>query len=165
MTTVRPILALAAAVSLVLAACGPAAGDPAGIAPLPEASPNEISAILATGDRPVVLNVWASWCIPCRSEAPLLRRAHEELGEEVRFIGVDVRDSQDDARAFIAEFGIDGFEHYFDRAGAIPAALAGVGVPLTYFFSSDGTLVRLHHGVIDERTLALEIDEIVRQSH
>ena len=113
-------------------------------------------------NRPVVVNVWASWCIPCRSEAPLLRSAHTEFGDQVRLVGVDVQDSQASARAFIAEFEIP-FENFYDRARLVPAALGGRGVPITYFFSAGGELVSVHSGVIDERTLALNIDEVLRR--
>jgi cytochrome c biogenesis protein CcmG/thiol:disulfide interchange protein DsbE len=112
----------------------------------------------------VVLNVWASWCGPCRSEAPLLRAAVAEHGDDVTFLGIDVRDSQDGARAFIAEFGLDDFTHLFDAAGAVPDALGGFGVPLTFFFRPGGELSLLHNGVIDERTLALQIDELLAES-
>ena len=156
----RPIIALAAL--LVLAAGCSSSTDSGDVEPLPPATPAEIRTLLAESEQPVVLNVWASWCIPCRSEAPLLREAHLEAGEAVRFIGIDVRDEQDAARAFIAEFGLDGFEHFFDPQGAIPADLGGFGVPLTFFFAPGGELLETHRGVIDERTLALQIDELLR---
>ncbi|NIS30625.1 MAG: TlpA family protein disulfide reductase, partial [Actinobacteria bacterium] len=81
---------------------------------------------LAAAERPVVLNVWASWCIPCRSEAPLLERAAEEFEGRVRFIGLNFRDSQGKARGFIAEF-FDGapIDHFIDERDNIPAALGG----------------------------------------
>jgi hypothetical protein len=91
-----------------------------------------------------------------------LRAAHAEHGEAVRFIGVDVEDAQDAARSFIAEFGLDGFVHYFDQSGAVPADLGGFGVPLTFFFAPGGELTSLHRGVIDEASLALGIDELRR---
>jgi cytochrome c biogenesis protein CcmG/thiol:disulfide interchange protein DsbE len=122
-----------------------------------------MTALLAASDRPVVLNVWASWCIPCRSEAPLLRQAQAEFGNRVRFIGVDLRDQQDAARAFIAEFGLAAFEHYFDASGGVPADLGAVGVPHTFFFAPGGDLVFHHAGVIDEGALALQIDELLRR--
>ncbi len=106
--------------------------------------------------------MWASWCIPCRSEAPLLLEAHERFGDRVLFIGIDVDDSQTGARRFIAEFGIDVFEHLFDRDGRVPASLGGRGVPLTFFFRPGGELSYLHRGVIDERTLAVHLDELTR---
>ncbi|HEX9977717.1 MAG TPA: TlpA disulfide reductase family protein, partial [Acidimicrobiia bacterium] len=101
---------------------------------------------------------------PCRSEAPLLRSAETAWGDQVRFIGVDVRDSQDGARRFIAEYGLEEIEHYFDPTGAVPDDLGGFGVPVTFFFAPGGRLVSMHSGVLDERTLALGVDEIVRSA-
>lgn len=129
--------------------------------PLDPIDPAAMEAILIASERPMVVNVWASWCAPCRSEAPLLRTAAERWGDEIQFFGIDVRDDQAGARAFIAEFGLDGFEHRFDATGAVPAALGGSGVPLTFFFRSGGELAHLHRGVIDERTLALWIGELL----
>jgi len=154
-----PVLALA----LVLAGCGTRATvDVDDIDDLPTITATEARTLLETSDRPVVFNVWASWCGPCRSEAPLLRRAHDEYGDEVRFVGIDVRDDQAAARSFIAEFGLEGFDHFFDRTGDVPADLGGIGVPQTWFFAAGGALVYQHNGVIDERTLALQIDELLR---
>ncbi len=123
----------------------------------------EINALLEDSTQPVVLNIWASWCIPCRSEAPLLERAFAEFGDEVRFIGVNVADTQSGAQGFIAEFGLS-FENLFDAPRAVPAALGGSGVPLTFFFASGGELVHYQPGVIDERMLALQIDEILARA-
>ena len=86
----------------------------------------------------------------------------EDWGHSSTFIGVDIEDSQDGAREFIAEFGLE-FDNYFDRPGVVRATLGGVGVPITYFFASDGELVYRHNGVIDERTLSLQIDEILNR--
>lgn len=148
------------AVAIVLAGCAPASGPMVDL--LPPTTPAEILGLLEASNRPVVLNVWASWCTPCRSEAPLLRAAHRQHGDRVDFIGVAVQDSQDGARRFLAEFDLDGFDHWFDPSGAVPATLGGRGVPITFFYAPGGDLVRIHGGVIDERTLALLIDEISR---
>lgn len=147
-----------AAALLLITACGtsstPSAVD------LPEIDGAGIRTLIAEADQPLVINVWASWCVPCRSEAPLLRAAHSEFGSQVRFVGIDTQDAQADAAAFIDEFGLDGFEHWFDRSGAVRAELGGLGVPVTYFVDAEGT-VTMHAGIIDERTLVLEIDELL----
>lgn len=149
--------------SLLFVACGGSTVSITEVEPLQPTNPETIGALLVASDRPIVLNVWASWCVPCRSEAPLLRTANDQFGQQVRFIGIDVRDSQDGARKFIAEFGLNGFTHFFDRDGSVPAGLRGFGVPLTFFFAPGGELIHLHSGVIDERTLALQIDELLQR--
>lgn len=147
--------------TLVTASCGGSDVDVSAVPELPTIAAQELNALLEDSTKPVVLNVWASWCVPCRSEAPLLERAASEAN--VRFIGINVRDDQQGARAFIAEFFPNApIEHYFDGEGDLPIYLGGTrGVPLTFFYAPGGELVTLHTGVIDERTLALQIDEIL----
>lgn len=123
-------------------------------------TPDALASTIADAAMPAVVNIWASWCIPCRSEAPLLGLAHEKFDGQVTFIGVSVADSQDGARDFIAEFGIE-YANYFDRVRSIPASFGRIGVPITFFFDSDGSMIYAHSGVIDERTLAINIDELL----
>lgn len=150
-------------VAFVVAACGGVGADVG--APdrddLPTTSAAEFEAHLATIDRPALVNVWASWCLPCRSEAPLLNEAFRRYGDEIEFIGVDVQDNQTDAKRFLAEFGLD-FDHFFDRDRSVPNFYGGFGTPITMFFGPEGELIRVHNGVVDERTLALNIDELLR---
>jgi cytochrome c biogenesis protein CcmG/thiol:disulfide interchange protein DsbE len=147
---------------LILAACGGSTSEAGDIPDLPQGGVEEFSALVENLDKPAVVNVWASWCIPCRSEAPLLDAAFRVHGDDVAFIGVDVQDNQPDAKAFLAEFGLD-FDHFFDRNRTIPNHYAGIGTPITFFFAAGGELVDTHNGVIDERSLALGIDEILRR--
>jgi cytochrome c biogenesis protein CcmG/thiol:disulfide interchange protein DsbE len=149
---------------VVIAACSGDGANIDTIGPLEPVTPAEVRAILSASTQPIVVNVWASWCGPCRSEAPLLRAAAAEFSDEVGFLGIDVRDSQEGARAFIAEFGLDGFPHLFDPDGAVPADLGGRGVPITFFFEAGGDLSSIHPGVIDEATLALRIDDLLADS-
>ena len=144
---------------LLVAACtsppdgGEAQGD------LPPIDGAGIRALLADLDRPAVVNVWGSWCVPCRSEAPLLAALHREMGDEVVLIGVDVQDDRSSALEFIEEFGLD-FDHYFDATREVPAELGGFGTPITYFVAPGGEIVETHSGIIDEQRLALMVDEL-----
>lgn len=157
-----PLAATLAALLVVLSTCTPGVSQsPA--APLTPTDAEEMAALLEISTRPVIINVWASWCIPCRSEAPLLERAFNQFGDEIRFIGVNVADTQSGAQDFIAEFGLS-FENLFDAPRSVPAALGGSGVPQTYFFAPGGELVHYQPGVIDERMLALQIDELLNRT-
>ncbi len=161
MTRLLPLLVVAA---LLIVSCGGTSPDIAGIPDLPEATTADLVASIEAGQLPAVVNVWASWCGPCRSEAPLLSAAAGEFADRVTFIGLNVRDSQNRAKGFIVEFLDDApIEHVFDRDGSTVADLGGTsGVPLTIFMNADGTVSKIHFGVIDERTLALEVDELVQ---
>lgn len=148
-------------IALTTAACTGAAVDASDVDEIPTTTPEQFTTHLASLDKPAVVNVWASWCPPCRSEAPLLGEAFAEYGDDVEFIGVDVQDSQPEARAFIAEYEL-GFDHFFDRSRSIPDFFGGIGTPITMFFAPGGELFTIHNGVLDERTLALNIDELLR---
>lgn len=161
LVTMRRTTPLLLALALLLAACGSgASGDDGSVPDLPEASPDEIVAFLADDPRPAVVNVWASWCGPCRAEAPLLTEAHAEYGDRVLFVGVDVQDTQAGAKSFIAEYGLD-FDHFFDPDRAVPAAWGGFGVPITYFVDADGAIIETHNGILDERGLVEAIEGLL----
>jgi len=157
-----PLLTRSLALAVIVVACGTAAGETLGtpVDDLPTTTAQEFETHLAALDRPAVVNVWASWCLPCRAEAPLLDLAFDQYGSDIEFIGVDVQDNQTDAKAFLAEFGLD-FDHFFDKTREIPNHYAGLGTPITFFFGPGGQLITTHNGVIDERTLALNIDELL----
>ena len=75
---------------------------------------------------PVVVNVWAAWCGPCKAEAPLLYEASQTYGDRVQFLGVDIVDSLDGARGFIADHGLT-YPSLFDPSGAIRDSLGMIG--------------------------------------
>jgi len=123
---------------------------------------SDLEGILA-GQRgtPVVVNIWASWCAPCRAEAPLLQRAHADLGDKVTFIGVASNDRAKDAAGFIERFKIT-YPNLLDQDGEVTTLLEMSGFPTTYVFGRDGVLRAKVNGGISERQLAAVVDDALR---
>ena len=90
---------------------------------------------------PVVVNIWASWCGPCKAEAPLLRDARRRYGDRVQFLGVDILDSRDGARGFIADYGLDLPERLRSR-GRDPRLARDDRTAGHVFYDADGTWCR-----------------------
>lgn len=98
------------------------------------------------------MNLWASWCGPCRTEAPLLGRAAQRY-TDVRFLGVDSKDDADDARRFVRRYKL-AYPNLFDPDGDIAARLQLRGYPTTYVFDRKGKLVVSVVGGISPRALS-----------
>jgi cytochrome c biogenesis protein CcmG, thiol:disulfide interchange protein DsbE len=109
---------------------------------------------------PAVVNIWASWCGPCRAEAPVLARAARDYGDRVQFLGVDIQDERGSARQFIAQYGWT-YPSVFDLTGSIRDHLGFPGQPDTIFYGRDGAIVATHGGEIDAQTLRRNIDELL----
>jgi cytochrome c biogenesis protein CcmG/thiol:disulfide interchange protein DsbE len=104
-------------------------------------------------DRVVVLNFWASWCIPCRQEAPHLQAIWEEYrGGGVQVLGVNYRDDRAAAMAYEREFGIT-FPSVFDPAGKLAFDYELIGVPTTFLIRPDGRMAYRFTGKIDAEIL------------
>ena len=102
----------------------------------------------------VLLNFWASWCPPCRVEAPVLQRAAERLGSAgVTVIGIDVWDDAAQARAFLDEFDVS-YPNAEDTTRSIPVEYGVTGLPETFVISPSGVLVRRWVGPINDAQLA-----------
>jgi cytochrome c biogenesis protein CcmG/thiol:disulfide interchange protein DsbE len=95
---------------------------------------------------PVVVNVWASWCNPCRYEFPMLQKLSARYGKRVAFLGVDAEDDADAARTFLAEEPVP-YPSYNDPNKEILDSLDGYGgLPDTAFYDKEGELVHLKQG-------------------
>ena len=102
---------------------------------------------------PFVLNFWASWCVPCREEAPLLQRTWERARRQgVLFVGLNMQDVREDARAFLDEFDID-FLNIRDPTNSIARSYETRGIPETFFISARGEIVGHVVGVVSRQQL------------
>jgi cytochrome c biogenesis protein CcmG/thiol:disulfide interchange protein DsbE len=140
-----------------------ASGDPVALpaSELPAADEATFGSILVgQRGRPVVVNVWASWCGPCRVEAPLLQRAADEYGDRVAFLGVASRDERTDALEFLDRYGIR-YPNVFDESGDIRRALGLQGFPTTYIFDVDGVGTATVVGGIGEQQLAAQLEDLL----
>lgn len=114
----------------------------------------------------VVLNVWGSWCPPCRKEAPALQSVYEDLADEdVRFVGINVRDpNTTDALRFEEEFGIT-YPSVVDTDGrrllAFRETLPPNAIPTTMVIDRDGNLAARVLGEVTETTLRELVGEVL----
>jgi cytochrome c biogenesis protein CcmG/thiol:disulfide interchange protein DsbE len=117
----------------------------------------EVGAALAHGrlslrqlrGTPVVLNIWASWCDPCKQEAPLLEHAWRTDGRPHRtlFLGLDQQDATNDASSFMRSYRVD-YPNVRDPGSDVPRSYGATGIPETYFISPRGEVVDHVIGVI-----------------
>ena len=112
--------------------------------------------------RAVVLNFWASWCDPCKAEAPELEKAWQKWrGRGVSVIGVDAQDFKGDARKFMRRHGIT-YPVVHDGSGATIGPYGLTGFPETFFVDKRGRIVKHVDGQVSAATLARGIGEALR---
>ncbi len=112
----------------------------------------------------VVVNVWASWCAPCRSEAPSLERLSKEFADQgVVFIGLNTRDSDTSARSFVERFGI-GYPNVIDRDGVLQLgfrdSLPPRAIPSTLVIDRSGKVAARVLGAASESSLRGVIEAV-----
>lgn len=127
---------------------------------------------LADG-KPIVLNFWATWCGPCKSELPAFDKAAAEYADEITFMLINLTDGQretpDGVKEFMEENGYT-FPVYFDTEYSAAIPYGASSIPLTYFVTSDGVVVGGYMGAMPEETLynylgqLLELEKTVKET-
>lgn len=164
---VRAGSAAAVACAVVLSGCGDGGdgSDAASEALEPEPAPayeartldGERVALSDLEGEVVLLNVWATWCVPCRQEIPELQALHEEHAEDgLRVVGVtvDSRSAEAEVRRFIDDFGMT-YDVWWDPDQTAVATFEAVGVPLTVLIDRDGRITWRHIGAFQRGDPAL----------
>lgn len=163
--------------------CEPIGGVRSGVCPIPieerVAAPDHALPAVAADDtvdevalaefegRVVVLNFWASWCGPCRVEQPDLNEAHASVpSDEVAFLGVNIEDSEANARAHLREFDVP-YPSIYDPSNRYASEFDGVGprsIPSTVFVDAEGRVAARIFGVVGTTEVLGLVDAIAAEA-
>jgi cytochrome c biogenesis protein CcmG/thiol:disulfide interchange protein DsbE len=111
--------------------------------------------------RWVLVNLWASWCVPCRQEAPVLDEfARRYRGRDVTVLGIDVQDNSDDALAFLREFDVR-YPQLRSVGDERSEAFGSTGVPENFLVDPRGRLTLIWRGPVDREFLEQQVVPLV----
>ncbi len=128
--------------------------SPAGVQPieLPRLNGEGTVSLASYRGQPVVVNFFASWCIPCRKELPAFQAVADRFEGRVAFLGVNHQDNREGALALLADAGVR-YPAGYDPDGLVATAYGLFGMPTTLFVSADGQLVAKHTGELTQAKL------------
>jgi cytochrome c biogenesis protein CcmG/thiol:disulfide interchange protein DsbE len=118
--------------------------------------------IAALKGFPIVVNIWGSWCVPCRQEFPVFQRVSAALGREVAFVGVDTQDPEDEALKFLAANPLS-YPSFQDLDGSLAKSFGIIGTPSTIYYDKHGEQAYLHQGPYrEDADLRADIERYAR---
>lgn len=127
---------------------------------LPCLTPGPAVDLSSLGGRPVLINLWATWCGPCREEMPILQDAHTKHGNKIAFLGVDTKDNPQRAAAFLQEVGVT-YPQVVDLDGRLLSEHLRVpGLPVTVVIDAKGEVVKKHVGPFTAKSLEDLLHEV-----
>ncbi len=115
-------------------------------------------ASLAQG-KPSVINLWATWCPPCRREMPVLAQA-QAFETDITFVFVNQGEDQDKVREYLRKSSLQLTNMLLDTGNSAARSLGSDALPTTFFFDAQGTLVATHTGALSEASLAAKLEQI-----
>jgi cytochrome c biogenesis protein CcmG/thiol:disulfide interchange protein DsbE len=134
-----------------------AVGDPAPVTELAELEGDDTGSIAELRGKWVLVNVWASWCGPCRDEAPALQDFYERnRAEGFEILGIDTQETAESGRGFVEEFGLT-YPQLHDGDGGYAEELKTSGVPENFLVDPQGKVAYVQPGPIDEQILETEV--------
>jgi|TARA_R110001583_G_scaffold195538_1_gene375664 thiol-disulfide isomerase/thioredoxin/uncharacterized membrane protein YeaQ/YmgE (transglycosylase-associated protein family) len=108
--------------------------------------------VLSEADRPMVVNLWASWCPPCRREMPIFEQAQQERND-VTFVFVNQGENLSTVNAFLQQESLTLDNVYLDRNNALGHEVGAMAMPTTLYYNTDGELIDTHFGELSRATL------------
>ena len=121
--------------------------------------PNEMIEMSSYRGKPVILNFWASWCVPCRTELPAFGAARRRLGDDVQFLGMSHQDNRDDGLDLLERAQID-YPSGYDPKGDVARTFGLYGMPTTVFISADGRILATRTGEMTEDQLVRAVQDL-----
>ncbi len=111
--------------------------------------------------KPVLINFFASWCLPCREGMPVLEKIVREYEPKgVIFLGIAIDDTEEKMKDFVAKYGVT-FPVGLDKTAAIQKSFGIYGIPTTYFIDKQGVINYSHSGSVTEELLQHELDKLL----
>jgi cytochrome c biogenesis protein CcmG/thiol:disulfide interchange protein DsbE len=168
--TVGIVVAVVVALAIVLATrfgedpravTSPVLGKVVPARPLPLLDGTGAASLTEFRDEVLVVNFWASWCVPCRAEHGELEAARRRYeGRDVRFVGIVYQDDPEAATAFLERLG-RGYDHYIDAGSRTAIDFGLFGVPETFYVDRDGTVQGKTAGPVDTATVVEAVDRLL----